>query len=124
MPSSPACTPWAEIPFSNNAFLAEFLAVNNDGLCLVQEDEFGTLQGPTDGSYDKGPNPEMGRAAWAVVQAGPVGHPLKIIRGPVPSDLPQNAVTAEWMAAAVAIQYLEAGELFIDCSAVVGGLQE
>ena len=52
------------------------------------------------------------------------GVTLKVIRGPVPSALTQNAVTAEWMAAAVAIQYLAEGELHIDCSAVVGGLQE
>ena len=113
-------------PSANQAFMAEFLAVDHNGLGLVQEEDFGLLHGPiyTDGSYDKGPHPEMGRAAWAVVQVGPKGHPLKIIRGPVPAGLPQNAVTAEWMAAAVAIQYLGEGELYIDCSAVVGGLQE
>ena len=81
--------PGQKFPPAANSFKAEFLALDHNGLGLVQEEEFGQLKGPiyTDGSYDKGPHPEMGRAAWAVVQVGPEGHPGKIIRGPVPSDL-------------------------------------
>ena len=92
---------------------------------LISEQQFGklTMTSYTDGSFDRGLHPGLGRAAWSVVQVDDMGTPTKIIRGPVPSDLAQNAVTAHWMAAAVASQYFQEGELHIDCSAVVQGLQ-
>ena len=54
--------PGQKFPPAANSFMAEFLALDHNGLGLVQEEEFGQIKGPiyTDGSYDKGPHPEMG----------------------------------------------------------------
>ena len=116
--------PASAFPPPSPSILAEFLALTPDGLCLVEEADFGKLSGKvfTDGAYHRNLHGGLGR--WAVIQPDHLGHSVRAIRGPLPDCFSQNAMCAEWMVAAVAVQFLDKGELYIDCSAVVLGLQE
>ncbi len=59
-----------------------------------------------DGSCLPGQAKALWRAGWGVVQVDASGHPVRRAYGVVPRHLPQNAVSAEWAALSVAVQYV------------------
>ena len=73
-----------------------------------------------DGSCKQTGDPELTRAAWAVVEVDQEGQLVACLEGPVWRGAPQTAQAAEYVACASAIQIIDDdAELYGDCLNVV-----